>query len=223
MMRSGRAALALLTGLTMGLAHADDLTHVGDLYLQGGTQGAGLGYAIPITPWFGMHADINGFGLSHQFSSGDNTYDAHLHVLNGGTYLDVFPFRGSGFRITAGAMFDDDTLTGNAIANNGTYTFNGTTVLAPPGTSATATLRYPSVMPYFGLGFGHKPGNTAGFGFIADLGVAYGVPHVDYDVSPALVNAAGANNVDAEEQSLQNTANRYRFYPILQLGVSYHF
>jgi hypothetical protein len=222
-MRSGRAALALLTGLAMGAAHAQDLTHIGDLYLQGGTQGVGLGYAFPVTPWFGMHADINGFGLAHQFTSGDVNYDAHLHLLSGGTYLDLFPFRDSGFRVTAGAMFSDDTLSGNAVPTNGTYTFNGTTVVAPPGTGVSATVRYPTVRPYFGLGFGHKPTASSGFGFVADLGFAYGTPHVDYDVSPDLVTAAGANNVAAEEQNLENTASHWRFYPVLQVGVSYHF
>jgi len=98
----------------------------------------------------------------------------------------------------------------------------GTTFFSPNAT-ASATVKYPSVMPYLGIGFGHKPVTTRGFGFMADLGVAYGRPHVSYTVSPALLALAGANNVNAEEQDISNTANRYRFYPIVQVGVSYRF
>jgi hypothetical protein len=221
-----RAALSLAAGLftlIAGSAHADGFSPLGDLYLQGGTQGGGIGYAFPLTSWAGLHADINGAGFSHTFSSGGNTYDAHAHLLSGGTYLDLFPFAASSFRVTAGAFFNDDTLTGNAVPTNGTYTFNGLTVPAIPGATATATAKYPSVMPYFGIGFGHKPVTTRGFGFVADLGVAYGRPHVSYNVSPVLVALAGANNVAAEEQSIQQTVNRYRFYPVVQIGVSYRF
>jgi hypothetical protein len=209
-------AAAFAATLVGGTAHA------GDIYLQGGTQGIGLGYAQPLAPWVGVRADVNGFGLSHQFNSGGATYDAHLHLFSGGTYVDLFPFASSSFRVSAGAMFDDDYLHGNAVSSNGSVVVNGTTFFSPNAT-ASATVKYPSVMPYLGIGFGHKPVTTRGFGFMADLGVAYGRPHVSYTVSPALLALAGANNVNAEEQDISNTANRYRFYPIVQVGVSYRF
>jgi hypothetical protein len=56
--------------------------------------------------------------------------------------------------------------------------------------------------------FNTQAGNDGGFGFMADLGVAYGGPHVSYTVSPSLLALAGASNVNAEEQNIGNTANR---------------
>jgi hypothetical protein len=38
-----------------------------------------------------------------------------------------------------------------------------------------------------------------------------------------IVAEAGQANVDAEKQSLQNTVDRYRFYPIVKVGVTYRF
>jgi hypothetical protein len=42
-------------------------------------------------------------------------------------------------------------------------------------------------------------------------------------MSLALRALAGASNVHAEEQNISNTANRYRFDPIVQVGVSCRF
>ena len=223
MKKFGYAASAIVLGIISAAASAADFSYVGDLYVQGGTQGVGIGYAMPLTPWMGLHADINGFGTSHTFTSGGNTYNGHLHLLSSGAYFDLFPIPSSAFRLTAGLLFNDDKLSGNAAATNGTYTINGKSYIAPPGTVASASAKYPAVMPYFGVGFGHKPVTTRGLGFTADLGVAYGNPHVSYTVSPVLVALAGANNVAAEEQNIQNTVSHYRFYPIVQIGATYHF
>jgi hypothetical protein len=195
---------------------------VGDVYFQAGTQGVGVGYAQPLTSWLGLHADVNGFGLSHTFGAGDNDYAAHLHLFSAGTYVDLFPIPSSGFRLTAGVLFDDSYATGNAVSENGTYNINGTSYSAP-GATISAKVKYPSVMPYVGLGYGHKPTQTKGFGFTADVGVAFGTPHVDYNVSPDLVAIAGQDNVNAEEQRVRDSVRRDRFYPIVQVGITYRF
>jgi hypothetical protein len=212
-----RFLLAAIAAATVMTAHA-----AGDVYLQAGTQGAGVGYAQPLTSWLGLHADVNGFGLSHNFSGGSLNYSAHLHMFGGGTYADLFPFHSSGFRITAGALISDDYLSGSAIPNNGTYTINGTAYSAA-GSTVNAKLRYPTVRPYLGIGYGHQPSAQRGFGLTADLGAAYGTPSVSLNASPQLVAAAGAANIAAEQQSLQSKANHYRFYPIVQIGLTYRF
>ncbi|SAL03601.1 hypothetical protein AWB83_06835 [Caballeronia ptereochthonis] len=78
-----------------------------------------------------------------------------------------------GWRITAGVRFNDDSLTAVSQTDNGTYVFAGKRFAVPPGAYATAKAAYPLAMPYFGVGFGHKPVGK-GFGFVADIGVAYG-------------------------------------------------
>jgi hypothetical protein len=216
-MKSVMGAMAIAAGLMFGAS-----AQAAEVYLQSGTQGIGIGYAQPITSWAGVHADINGFGLSHTFSAGSMDYDGHLRLFNAGTYLDLFPFQSSSFRVTTGLIFNDDYLSGNAVSPNGNYTINGTTYNVP-GSSVNAKVSLPTVMPYFGLGFGHKPVTTRGFGLTADVGVAYGKPHVSYNISPGLDSIAGQDNVNAEVQKIQSSANKYRWYPIVQVGVSYRF
>lgn len=219
-LRNVSAALAL--GLSATLAHAYAFTP-GDVYLQGGTHGIGIGYAQPLNDWLGVRADIGGFGVSHNFSAGDLDYDAHLHLFGVGSYLDLFPFRSSGFRVSTGLLFNDDYLNGTATPNaSGNMNINGTTYHVPNG-YVSAKAKEPTVMPYIGIGYGHKPTAKRGLGFTADIGVAFGRPSVDFNVSPDVVAAAGANNVAAEEQNVRNKAGKYHVYPIAQIGITYRF
>ena len=170
-----------------------------------------------------MRADIDGFGLSHNFSAGDLDYNAHLHLFGVGTYVDLFPIHSSGFRVSTGLLFNDYHLNGTATPNsNGNITINGTTYNIPNG-SVNAKIKEPTVMPYLGIGYGHKPTATRGLGFTADIGVAFGRPSVDFNASPDVVAVAGADNVAAEEQSVRNNAAKYHIYPIVQVGLSYRF
>jgi hypothetical protein len=105
--------------------------------------------------------------------------------------------------------------------NQGNYKI-GNDYVPAVGPAPSATVRLPSVMPYLGVGSGHKP-VSKGFGFMCDLGVAYGRPHVSYSV-PAIYSLFTTQaNIDQEEQNIANHVKRYRWYPIVQLGVTYRF
>jgi hypothetical protein len=212
------AVLAL--SLTATLAHA---ISPGDLYLQGGTQGIGIGYAQPLNQWIGVRADINGFGLSHNFSAGDLDYDGHLHLFGVGTYVDLFPIPSTGFRISTGLIFNSDYLKGTARPNSsGNITLNGNTYYVPNG-SVSAKAKEPTVMPYLGIGYGHQQTVKRGLGFTADIGVAFGRPSVDFNVSPDVVAAAGQDNVAAEEAQLRQKVSKYHVFPVAQLGITYRW
>jgi len=73
-----------------------------------------------------------------------------------------------------------------------------------------------------GVGYGHKP-VPKGLGFMFDLGVAYGRPCVSSSV-PAIYSLLTTQvNINQKEQNISNTVDRYRWYPIVQLGVTYRF
>ncbi|MGU7768846.1 hypothetical protein ACV229_01505 [Burkholderia sp. MR1-5-21] len=200
--------------------------HAQEIFLQGGTQGAGIGAAVSFNSVLGAHADFNAIDFSHDFSFGGNRYKDDVKLRQGGLYADVFPWHGSGFRVTAGLRFNDDEITGVSEPTNGTYSFGGHKFPATPSMYATAQARYPTVMPYFGIGYGHRPASK-GFGFIADLGVAYGIPDCSYTLSPALAAKAGPVKsqilIESGLDQLRNTMSRYRWYPVLQIGISYRF
>jgi hypothetical protein len=187
-----------------------------------GTEGVTGGLGFSIEPHDNIRAEFSGFSISHGFNSGDLHYDGTFKILHGGLYLDLFPAPDVvGLRVTAGMLIGDDNLSGDATGMNGTYTLNGVTV-PTNGETIHASARYPTVRPYLGVGFGHNP-EKRGLSVTFDAGVAYGKPHVNFDVPSDLVALAGQDNVNAEEQSLQSKADDAKFYPIVKLGLTYRF
>ncbi|AFQ50405.1 hypothetical protein [Burkholderia cepacia] len=200
--------------------------HAQEIYLQGGTQGAGIGAAVSFNSVLGAHADFNAINLTHDFTVAGNRYQDDIKLRQGGLYADIFPWHGSGFRATIGLRFNDDEIRGVSVPDNGTFVFAGKRYPALPGMYAVAEARYPTVMPYVGIGYGHRPASK-GFGFVADLGVAYGIPRCSYTLSPELAAAAGPKKSQILAESgldeLNRMMSRYRWYPVLQIGISYRF
>ena len=193
-----------------------------EVYVQGGTLGGGVGAAMPLSSWAGVHAELEGFGLSHTVTVDGNQYAGHLTLLQGGLYLDLFPFKSSGFRVTTGVLINGDHLDADAVPNSdGNYKI-GNDYVPAVGPAPTAEAALPHAMPYLGIGYGHKP-VSKGFGVTFDLGVAYGRPHVSYNVPEIYRLFTTQANIDQEEQNISNTVDRYRVYPVAQIGLSYRF
>lgn len=210
------AVVAALATAMVGAAQAQEM------YVHGGTLGAGVGAALPLNSWAGVHAEIEGFGLSHSVNTNGNEYDGHLKLLQGGLYLDLFPFSSSGFRVTAGALINDDELSAHAVPNaQGNYKI-GDDFVPAVGAAPSATVTLPRVMPYLGIGYGHKP-VSKGFGMTVDLGVAYGRPRVSYNVPAIYSMFTPQSNIDEQERKITDHVERYKLYPVLQIGVSYRF
>ena len=210
---------ALVAAVAMAVAGS---VQAQEVYVHGGTVGAGVGAALPLTSWAGVHAEFEGLGFSHSFNVSGNDYDGHLKLLQGGLYLDLFPFSSSGFRLTAGALINDDELTGQAVPNaQGNYKI-GDEFVPAVGPAPSTTITLPRVMPYLGIGYGHKP-VSKGFGLTFDLGVAYGRPRTTYNVPAIYSQLTSQANIDQEEQNISNKVERYKVYPVVQIGVSYRF
>lgn len=199
------------------------IAHASEVYGQVGTEGIGIGYGYSFASMANVRAEFNGFSFSHGFDAGGLHYDATLNLYHGGIYGDFFPAPSVvPFHLTAGLLIGGDNLDGTATAMSGTYSINGTTVSAA-GEQIHAKVTLPAVRPYIGIGFGHSPIAKKGFAMFFDAGVAYGQPHVSFDVPSEIVAEAGQANVNAEQQQLQDKANNWRFYPIVKIGVSYRF
>jgi hypothetical protein len=215
MMRKLAVAAGLLCAVgTAAQAH--------EIYGAIGTDGIGVGYAYSVTSFANVRGEFDGFSLTHSFTSGDVNYDAKLNLYHGGLFVDLFPAASVvPFHFTAGMLIGGDNIDANANPMSGTYSINGVTVNAN-GETIHAKAKFPTVRPYVGFGFGHGT-QSKGLSASFDAGVAFGRPHVDYDVPADIVTAAGQENVNAEEADLQNKVDRLRFYPIIKIGVTYRF
>lgn len=227
MKKAIRKSLSILAvSAVAGLAsHAALAQQSNSVYLGAGTDGIGVGYGRGINQYLGLRGEVSGFGLSHNFTGDNLTYDAHLRLVHGAAFADFFPIPHAyvPLHLTAGLLVGGDQISGDAIAQGGTYTINGATVVATPGESVSARLKWPVVRPYLGIGFGHNPIGKKGFSAAFDLGVAFGKPSVDFNVPSDIAAQAGSANVAAEEQKLQSKARDLEYYPMVKVSLVYRF
>lgn len=210
-------AIALAT--MAGSACAESAAQ-GEIYTGLGSTGYGIGYAHNLTASSSVRAELNVFNYSNNFNSGDVGYNGSLKLNTVSAYYDFFPFEGSSFRLSGGAVVGDRKVELNA-KSAATYTINGTTYSAV-GQSLYGAVKLPPVSPYIGLGFGHKA-TKPGFTFIADLGLAYGSPDVTLSASSGLLAQAGQANIDAERRKVEDKVNKYDLYPVIKIGIGYAF
>jgi opacity protein-like surface antigen len=214
---------AAVAGVMLAGASAASAQVTQEVYGQVGTEGVGIGYGHVLGSMLNARAEFNGFALSHNFSSGGLTYNGTLDLAHAGLYLDFFPLPSIvPFRLTAGVIIGGDSLNATAQPQSGSYTINGHTYSAQ-GQQITAKASYPTLRPYVGIGLGHSPIATRGWGLFFDAGIAYGQPQLDFSAPSGIVAEAGQANLNAEEQQLANTIDRYRFYPIVKIGATYRF
>ncbi|WP_277189243.1 hypothetical protein [Caballeronia sp. BR00000012568055] len=213
-------ALASVVGIVTLTA---PVAHAREVYGQVGTEGVGIGYSEPLGTRDNVRAEFNGIAFSHNFNAGGLHYDGTAHIYHGGLYLDFFPAPNTvAFRFTAGALIGGDNVDATATSPTDTVRINGVTY-STVGQSIHAKAKFPTVRPYIGIGFGHTPVAQKGFSAFFDAGVAYGRPRVDYDVPANIVAVVGQAYVDQEKQDLQDKADKFRWYPIVKVGVTYRF
>lgn len=212
-------ALAALATLCLYATSA----HAIDAYVGAGTTGFLLGVEHHYNDNLGVRADLNALSLSRDASDSSATYHGTLHLADVAVLADYHPWGGR-FRLSAGALMGNSNFSAVADGNaSGTFNLNGIAVNAA-GQSLAAKVTFPTVRPYFGLGFGSAARDT-GLSFNGDVGVAIGRPKVTINASPGLVTAAQAagTSVEAETTQLQSKADQLRLYPVIRLGVGWGF
>ncbi len=194
-----------------------------DTYVGVGTTGLMVGVEQNYTPSFGVRVDLNALSLSRDTSDSNATYHGNLHLADLALLGDYHPFAG-GFRVTAGTLLGNSYFQGHADGTStGTFTLNGVTVTAL-GQTLDASIKFPAVRPYVGIGWGHSAQGT-GLSFTSDIGVAVGRPSVSLTASQGLITAALASgtSVDAERARLQDQADKLRLYPVVRVGLGWGF
>ncbi len=198
-----RFLLALIFSASCGRAGAAGIG------LRAGSTGLGADFGWGIAPTLGGRIGISGGSFNTDVDTSEVTYDAKakLGMVNG--FLDWSPL--GPFRITAGLIANNNKVDLSGTPRNATFA----------GTSVTGTVKPEhSVAPYLGIGYGNVW--TPGVNFYFDLGVMFqGSPQVSLDCSPA--GSPQCNQVAAEQQRVQDELNKYKYYPVLNLGITIGF
>jgi len=204
----------LLVGALVAVAGSAQAAGVG---LRAGTTGLGADLGWGIAPTLGGRIGVAGGNFNADFDTGDVSYDAKVKLANVNLFLDWSPL--GPFRISAGFM-----PTNNKVDLTGQPSSGGS---FPQGSSLTGTVKPDKdFAPYLGVGYGNVW--TKGVNFYFDLGIMFqGSPQVSLNVncgtaSPAQC-ATAQSQVAAEQQRVQDKLDKFKYYPVLNLGITIGF
>jgi hypothetical protein len=179
--------------------------------VRAGTTGLGVDLGWGVMPTLGARVGVSGGQFDIDFDASSVHYDGRAKLSNLNALLDWSP--AGPFRITAGLV-----ATGNKVdvaGRNEFGTLNGTVKSGR------------SVAPYLGVGYGNVW--TTGVNFYFDVGVMFqGSPKAELSLScAASVSASdcarGQRELDAERRDLEDELKRFKYYPVVNIGLTIGF
>jgi hypothetical protein len=196
---------------------------------HGGTLGLGAQFTGRITPNLNARIGFNGLSFNRNFTESDIEYDTDVDLRTIPAFVDYFPNEDAGFRITGGLVYNGTQASGvgqTRTNDNGlpSYRIGGTNFLATEVGTLQAEVDFPDFAPYIGVGWGNPVAFGQRWGFFMDVGMMLQrSPNVRLTSPGAGANPALANALQREQEELKDSLNRFRIYPVLQVGVSYQF
>lgn len=189
----------------------------------GAVTGLNLGLSLRLSTNIGVRVEGHTFTLDRRLDVDGNPFDLNLTFRGGGAYADLHPFGGA-FRLVLGAAGGTHQFGGTAQIVNNTVEIGDRTFTVRPGEQVSLTARFPSVMPYLGIGWGLR-GDKPGVRFHSDLGFMVGKPQARIGVSNSLLTNGGVTPADIrrEEQKAQAELDKFRVLPVFKAGIGYTF
>ena len=217
--RSGRRFAAVLALAATGLLPQ---AQAGEVYANVGLPGIGLGYAHPIDSRFTVRADFMTLGSRSKSTTEEGIrYDGRYKLQRLAVLGDWFPFGGS-FRLTGGLSSNQYKVTLDATGENGSLTIGDRTYTTTAADGLKVEVKFPSVTPYLGIGWGHQSGS--GWRFGADIGALVGRAKVNATVRGALASEPDIQaNLDKELAELRDGVGKVRAIPQLSVAIGYSF
>lgn len=217
-LRVSASAAAVLTIAAMGQARADGV------YSSIGLPGISGGYLHTVNEKLGLRAEAGFTGkIDKTDTSSGIRFNAVMKYNRIGAFGDFHPFSG-GFRLTGGVTINRATVELRSRFGNGsTVTINGKTLTPSSSDYFNADLKYPTVMPYIGIGWGHQAKPSGGLGFTADVGVSIGRPKLT--VNTNLVGQGGItqDDIDTKTDELYDDIGDIKLLPSASVGLNYSF
>ena len=238
----------LVCGLVFGATHltaADEPNYRPfTIGVDAGTTGFGGSASWRFSDNFGVRGGVNYFSFetdeftySGSMTNGafptDQKFNVDMRLMSEPLALDFYPSAKSSFRISLGVLINQNRFKGSAPTNglpNTTFVVNDQPYLQAgmPGGLELEVKQMP-LSPYLSIGGSFYLDKSRHWALSGELGVAYtGSPKVsltspNYDPSNDVAPFSLANDLKAEEESIKKDADKYKFYPIVKIGVSYSF
>lgn len=213
--RRARLAVVVAALVAAGAAHG------GEVYVQVGLPGYGLGYAHPVSPSLTLRADYVTLGTYDKNTTEEGiAYRGQLKTNRGALFADWYPFAGV-FRFTAGFTSNQYKLALDASGTGSTINVGGTNYTLGSADGLNVELKFPSTTPYAGFGWGHQMGS--GLRFSLDVGASIGKAKLKVTPRGQLAQPAAQADVERESAELRAGVGKLRALPQISLAIGYSF
>jgi hypothetical protein len=197
---------------------------------EAGTPGFGGSASWRFAEHFGARAGFSYFSHSDTGKEIDGiTYnDTELRLMSEPIAVDIYPWKSSSFRITVGIMLNQNEYTGVAnqdpVANR-TYINIGSSGNSYDSAAIgdlNMKVEQQPLSPYLSIAYSYYFDKAKHWSLSGELGVAY-TGNPDVTLTTGIPGTVPQQDLNAEAQQLEDTFSKYKFYPILKIGVNYSF
>lgn len=189
-----------------------------------GTPGIGVQAQYQVSPMFVVRGAVDGLSFSRDEDYSDINYNGKVKEFTGGLFADLHP-GGSSFFVSGGAYFGRRKIELDALptapVDIGGQTFTPAQVGRLDGSAKLS-----DVQPFVGLGFDNTFTTSGSWGFRGLVGVAFSKkPDVNLTASGGLLSndPTFQARLQQEEDDAQDDADSFRYFPVVQLGVTRKF
>lgn len=189
-----------------------------------GTPGIGAEVQLQLSDSLVLRGDADWLSYSRDADYSGVAYNGKLNTATAGLFADFHP-GASPFLLSAGAYLGDRK--GDIEATPSTpVNIGGTTVTAAQVGRLQGSIKMSKFQPFVGLGFDNTFSGESGWGFRALAGIAFSK---EPDVSLTSTGGTLSNDANfqallrAEEADIQDDAKGFKYYPVLQVGVTRRF
>lgn len=213
-------AVAALCALVVSPAAAQDVA----AGLNIGTPGVGVQIAANLSDLFVVRGAVDGLSLSRDEDYSDVAYNGKAKLLTGGLFADLHAGGGALF-VSGGAYVGkrriDLRAQPTASVDIGGQTFTPAQVGRLDGEAKLSKFQ-----PFVGVGFDNTFVGERGWGFRALAGVSFSKRReVNLTASGGTLSndANFQTRLRAEEADARNDAKDFKYFPVLQVGVTRRF
>jgi hypothetical protein len=189
------------------------------------TLGLGLELGKQFSSHFAGRLGFNNYSLSRNATYESVPYSAKLKLNSVSALADYYPSEHGSFHLTGGLVIDNNRLSGTGKPSGSeTYTINGQTYTVTEVGTLSGSATFNKYVPYFGIGFGRPDTGGSPLRLLLDIGVVLqGKPDLSLTASGAAADPSLASDVQAVREKTQSDLDKFQVYPVVSVGLAYHF